>query len=445
MTQTRRLALLIAATLVPAIAVTTSDIAPVVAASRLCRVQPGGTAALIRVERDTTLPLGIGGGRDFMSASGVRRGPRDSLLADATTQMPAAHVTLLSFDDSTRSLLASAGIADAQPVAFIRAEPYRADCRTIRWTDTMPFVVRGDTAYMRASIAPREQWFGGRPLFVIRDAWNYPYPRQRGLAFRAPPDRQLAPAAAMYSLDTTLKLRSIFSGPTDSAGRAKALAWMRANMSVADLEPVRRIVRRSVLDTDWQRVAQTPSRLRGTFRLQFEVGGERTTWYFRTYDRPEYAWNDRDSLLTTAEFLQSPYVAGYVLIGHAASSPDSIVADLQGPDGPLVWLASTDRPTTPGNESRRAFAGKLQFRLEHVPERLWSDLEAFVPKMSEMDSMLLARTNQPRPRASQHPELPLTLHLVDGGVRADTTLDARGRHFRVRLERIDTLAAVRRF
>lgn len=441
----RRAWVLVVAVPASTIVVLASGSASLAADSPLCTIRPGNAVALVRVERDTTLPLGVGGGTDFMSASGVRPGPGDSLLADAMTQMPAARVRLLSVDDNTRSLLAKAGVLDERPVAFIRAEPYRADCRTVRWTDTMPFVVSGDTGYMRAYLAPPEQWLGGRPLFVIRDAWNYPYPRRRGLAFRAPPDLQLAPAAAMYSLDTTLKLRSIFSSPTDSAGRAKALAWMRANMSVADLEPVRRIVRRSVLDTDWQRVVQTPSRLRGTYRLQFEVGGERTDWYFRTYDRPGYAWNDREPLLTTAEFLRSPYVAGYVLVGHAASLPDSIVADLRGVDRPLLWLASTDRPTTPGNEARRALAGELRFRLEHVPEKLWSDLESFVPKMSGMDSMMLARTNRSLPRASQQPQLPITIRLANGSVLADTTLDARGRRFRVRLERIDTLAFVRRF
>jgi hypothetical protein len=394
---------------------------------------PGSTVALIRVERDTTLPLGRGGGGAFMSASGVRPGPGDSLLADATTLMPAARVTLLGVDDSTRSLLREANITDRQPVVFIRAEPYRADCRTTRWTDTMPFVVRGDTGYMRAALAPRQQWFGGRPLFIIRDAWNYPYPRQRGLAFRAPVDQQLAPPEAMYSLDTTLRLRSIFFGATDSAGRERALAWMRANTSVADLEPVRRIVRRSVLDADWAKVARAPSRLRGTYRVQFEVGGERAIWYFRTYDRPQYSWGGPDSMRTTAALLASPHVAGYILVGHAASSPDSIVANLRGIDRPLVWLGSTDRPTTPGNEARHALTGELQFRLGNVPEGLWTDLEAFAPKMSEMDSIMLARINRPRPRASQQPKLPITLHVDDASVRADTTLDARGRPFRVRL------------
>lgn len=107
----------------------------------MCSLVPGRTLALVHVKRDTTLPLAPWAARP-MACSDVRTGPSDSLLATASTLMPAARVRLLQVDTATRAALVAAGIGDREPTVLLRAAPYRADCRTIRWTDTIPFVVR---------------------------------------------------------------------------------------------------------------------------------------------------------------------------------------------------------------------------------------------------------------------------------------------------------------
>jgi hypothetical protein len=419
---------------------------PLHAKSRLCTLVPGSTLALLRVEKDTTLPLAPTGAEP-MSFSGVRMGPDDSLLATPTTPMPAARVRLLQLDSTTRAILASRGVTDSQPFAFIRAAPYRADCQTIRWTDTIPFVVRGEVGYVRAHLAPRERWIDGLPVLVIPDAWSYPYPRRRSLAFNASRNETLAPAEAMFNLNALLEMPR--SGgeeaaiARDSAKRVRTIAWARANSAAAELEPIRTLVRRSVLDPDWQAASRIRSRLRGSYRVDIEVGDSRGTWFFRTHDRPGYGWRGPDSAQTTAALLASPHVLGYRLVGYPAGSPDSLVRETPRALGrvPLVWLATTDRPTTQGNDARRALASMLEFNLAAAPELLWNDLEAFVPRQSPRDSAMLARMNRPIQRGQKQPQLPLTLRLdAHGGVRADTTLTVRGRPIRVLLERVDTLS-----
>jgi hypothetical protein len=410
---------------------------------------PGSTSALVRVEQDTTLPLGTTG-VEPMSLSGVRPGPYDSLLATPTTLMPGARVRLLQFDSATRSILAGHGITDVQPLAFIRAAPYRADCKTIRWTDTIPFVVRGEVGYVRATLALREQWIDGVPVLIIPDFWNYPYPRRRGLAINTSPDAVLAPAEALFGLNALLEMPRPASAAVrvhqDSAKRTRALAWARANANAAEFEPVRTLVRRVVLAPDWEVASRIPSRLRGTYRIDMEVAGRPITWFFRTQDLPGYGWRGLDSIQTTAALLASPHVFGYRLVGLAAASRDSLLSAHPRGRVPLVWLATTDRPTIPDNDARRRLAGILEFTLAAAPESLWDDLEAFVPRQSPRDSAMLARLNRPIPRSQKQPHFPLTLHLDGGGgVHADTTLTAGGRAIRVLLERVDTLSIRRPF
>lgn len=421
------------------------------AETRLCTLVPSSTLAVLRVDQDTTLrfaPAAL----DPMSFSGVRAGPGDSLLATPATPMPAARVRLLQLDSTTRATLASHGVTDSQPVAFIRAAPYRADCRTIRWTDSVPFVERGEVGYVRATLAPREQWIDGVPVLVIADVWNYPYPRRRGLAFNASPDAPLAPAQAMFSLSAVLESPRVASEQAriaaDSARRTRALAWARGNSVAAELEPVRTLVRRAVLEPDWLVAERVPSRLRGTYRVDIDVGGERSTWFFRTHDRPGYPWRGSDSLQKTVEMITSPYINGYRLVGYTAGSPDSLFTP--EPRGqlrrPLVWLTTDDRPTAPGNDARRALSGMLEFTMAAAPELLWNDLEKFVPKPSAMDSVMRARLNRPLPRGEKQPQLPLRVRLDGrGGVRADTTLSSGGRLLRVVLQRIDTVSIRRPF
>ena len=424
---------------------------PLNAKTQLCTLMPGRTLALLRVEKDTTLPFAVGG-VEPMSFSGVPTGPRDSLLATPATQMPAARVRLLRVDSVTRSILLSQGITDGQPIAFIRAAPYRADCRTIRWIDSIPFAQRGEVGYVRGILSPPELWIGGVPVLVIPDVWNYPYPRRRSLAFFAAPDAQLASAEAMFSINALLEIPRFASAQAriaaDSVIRARALAWARANAAAADLEPLRAQVRRAILGADWNTVERVPSRLRGTYRVDLEADGDRSSWFFRTYDRPGSVWRGPDSLQKTADLIVSPYVNGYRLVGYAARSVDSLLAtETRGSiRAPLVWLTTTDRPTAPGNNARRAFTGILEFYLAAAPEQRWNDLEAFVPRQSARDSVMMARMNFTIPRERKQPQLPLTVQLDErGGVHADTTLSVGNRAMRVVLQRIDTLSIKRPF
>jgi hypothetical protein len=416
-----------------------------------CTMRPGRTVTLLRVERDTTLPVSPTG-VDPMSASGVRPGPRDSLLATPGTLMPAARVRLLQLDATTRAVLASSGITDAQPMAFIRAAPYRADCRTIRWTDSVPWVQPGDTGYARATLSPPERWINGVPVLVIPDVWNYPYPRHRGLAYRARPDEVLAPAAAMYSLNTTLERSgpALLGGrfPDDSVTLALALDWARSHLADAELEPVRTIIRESVLQVDWKSVARLPSRLRGTYRVTLQGDTARGEWFFRTHSAPGYSWRGGDSLVSTAALLASPHVGGYALVGLAALTADSLPA--ADPGGrrsrPLVWLFAEDRPTVPGNATRTTLRGSLEFRLDAAPPTLWDELEVFVPPLDPLMRDALARQGRQLARVQQQPRLRLTLRIdPTGAVRADTTHTQNGKRLRVSLVRIDTVSMKRPF
>ncbi len=406
-----------------------------------CTMLPGQTQAVVRVEKDTILPY-VPAPYEAMSSSGVRGG--DSLLATGNTQMPAGRVRLLQLDSVTRRTLAAEGVTDSQPAAFVRAAPYRADCRTVRWLDTIPFVVRGEVGYVRGTVAPREQWVNGVPIIIIRQQWLYPYPRRRGLAFRSPADAPLASAEAVYGLSTTLNLRT--TSAADSAARARAIAWTRANVTAAELEPVRTTIREVVLRPDWLRVVGIPSRLRGTWRVALESDGKRATWFFRTHEFPGYSWRGADSLQTTAALLAAPYISGYSLVGYAGTSPDSLPSAMpRGPRRiPMVWLKAMDQPTTPGNESRRALNGVLEFTLHAAPEAWWDVLEGMVPRPSGIDSVFAARISLPR--AQQQPQIPIALRLDgNGGINADTTFTIAGRSVRLMLERIDTLSNKRPF
>ena len=416
-----------------------------------CTLMPGTTLALIRVEQDTTLALAPTG-VERMSGSGVRPGPGDSMLATPSTQMPAARVRLLQLDSSSRVILASHGITATQPIAFIRAAPYRADCRTVRWTHTAQYAVRGDVGYVRATLAQPDQWINGVPVLVIPDVWNYPYPRRRSLAFGVKPTAPLAPADAMFSLNSALEMpRSADMASrlvADSGKRTRAIDWALANPGAADLEPARTMLRRAVLDPDWEVARSLPSRLRGTYRVDVEVGGERSSWFFRTHDRPGYVWNADDSLQKTAQLLGSPHVLGYRLVGYAAASRDSIpVAMTSGPVRvPLVWLTTTDRPTVAGNDAQRVLRAVLEFTLAAAPEKLWNDLEPFAPPPSAMELDFAARLNRPLLRAQKQPRIPLTIRLdASGGIRGDTTIRVGARAVRVVVERMDTLSIKRPF
>jgi hypothetical protein len=112
----------------------------------------------------------------------------------------------------------------------------------------------------------------------------------------------------------------------------------------------------------------------------------------------------------------------------------------------MVWLATTDRPTAPDNDARRALAAILEFTLNATPEKFWNDLESFVLPLSVLDSTIMARMNRPRPRGEKQARIPITVSLdVRGGIRADTTLRVGTRALRLIVERVDTLSNKRSF
>ena len=436
------------------------------ARARMCRPVPGPVLALVRVERDTTLPAGTAVGR-VMSASSVRAGPGDSLLAVDGTPMPAARVRLLRLDAATRATLAAAGVGGREPVAFLQAAPFRADCRTVRWTGPVPFAVPGDTGFVRAILAPRAHWVGTTPVLVVREVWRYPYPGRRGLVVGDATAEPLASPGALFDLSTALAAAEpptpadpAATGPrgdwTDvaAAQRTVALAWARANVAEREREPVRAIVREATLDPDFEDVAHDPSRLRGTYRVTVEARDAREVWYFRTEERPGAPWRGRDAVHTTADLLAAPYTAGYQLTGYAAPRADALPglgvpvphAMFGGPRVPRVWLSTEDRPTLPGNAARHVLPGMLEFPLAAAPETLWPALESLVPPTSAADSAFFAGVRFTLERSQRQPRVPLTVHVEAGGaVRADTTMRAGGRLVRVRLERLDTLSVRRPF
>lgn len=440
-------ALLAAALAVAALAPRPDPIAP----HARCSLAPAPTLALLRIERDTTMPLGDGVREWSDWLRDVVR--RDTFVATSTTPMPAARVRLLALDARTRAALVRAGIRETQPVAFIQAAPYRGDCRIVRWTDSIPWVRRGDVGYARASLIPQDRWIRGVPVLIISAARSYPYPRQRALAYEAAPRQPLPSAEVMFSFYSMLEATRAASarawGGADSAARVAAVAWARANPAAAELEPIRSELRQTILDVDWAAVRETPSRLRGTYRVTLETDGARGTWFFRTHDRPGYTWSEAESARSIAETIASPNAVGYVLVGLAAATRDSLLsavaADAAGRQVPLVWLSAADRVTAPGERARQRLDAELEFMLGAAPPALWDTLEGFPRPQTREDSLTLARMPA-APRAEKQYRLPLTLRVgADGAVRADTSLTRAGRRLRVSLERIDTTSVRRPF
>ncbi len=421
------------------------------ATGALCSLLPAPTIALLRVERDTTLPL-TPIRASPLAYSGVRQSPADSILVAPGDPMPAAHVRLLRMDSLTRQSLTADGVTDSLPAAFITAAPYRADCRTIRYMDTIPFVVPGDVGFVRATLLPSEHWIDGTPVLVIRQVWNYPYPHRRGIAFAAAPGAPLAPAEAMYGLTLTLetprRLDADARREAALARQGRAISWAKENAAAVELEPARSMLRGAILEPDWEAARRLPSRLRGTYRVQFELSDTREAWYFRTHDKPGYRWDRADSLQTIAALVELPTIPGYRLVGLAAAYLDSLpnVYPRGAVRGPLIWLGSSDRLTTPGNDSLRALDAELMFHMGAVPESLWNALQDLIPPPSARDSAFMAQVNRPIEPARLQPRIPLTLHFDSlGGVRADTSLSTRSGTLRMMLERVDTLAIARPF
>ncbi len=417
-----------------------------------CTLMPGSTRALLRVEQDTTLPYG-GTGASALSYSVAPRSVADTFRAVAGTPMPAARVRLLGLDSATRALFAANGITDSQPTAFIRAAPYGADCGTLRWTDTVPFAIRGEVGYVRATLASRDQWIGNAPVLIIPDVWSYPYPR-RGRPYGVPTSEPLASAEAMFGFQSVFDepLRSTPGTPdardaSDRARTTRVTAWARAHMADADLEPLRSTIRNAVLNTDWEHARRSPSRLRGTYRVDLDADGVPHSWYFRTQPQLAYRWQAAELRRSTAQMLESPHITGYSLVGNAAASLSGVNVDRgdRMEQRTLVWLYAGDRPTTAGNDTVRVLHGQLEFILGGTPEGAWSALEPFATPLSVPDSMMLARLGRIG-RGDKQPKLSLTLRLdARGDIRADTTFVRDGHRLRVQLVRVDTTTSRRLF
>lgn len=418
-----------------------------------CSLMPGSTHALLRVEQDTTLPYG-GTGASALSYTVAPRSAADTFRAVAGTPMPAARVRLLALDSATRALFAANGITDSQPTAFIRAAPYGADCGTLRWTDTVPFAIRGEVGYVRATLAARDQWIGNAPVLIIPDAWSYPYPR-RGRPYGVSTSEPLASAEAMFGLQSVLDepLHSTPGTPdarvaSDSARITRVTAWARAHAADADLEPLRSTIRNAVLSPDWQDARRAPSRLRGTYRVEIDADGAPYTWYFRTQPQLAYRWQAAEVQFSTAQLLESPHIAGYSLVGNSAASLGAVNVNKGDSieQRTLMWLYAVDRPTTAGNDTVRVLRGQLAFILSGAPEGAWSALEPFAAPLSVPDSMMLARMGRTLGRGDKQPKLPLTLRLdARGDIRADTTFVREGHRLRVQLVRVDTTTSRRLF
>jgi hypothetical protein len=429
--------------------------APAVAAARRCTMRPGSSHVLIAIERDTLLPL-VTAPRSMNSASGVRPGAGDSLLADASTLMPSARVTLLRTDSATRHALETNGITAAQPAAIIQAQPYRADCRTIRYTDTTAWVRAGEHGYARATLAPRAAWPGNDPVFVIMPTWDWPYPQQTGalpahLREFTNGTVQLKPgisAATFASAEAMFEVESIVGDDRRYVPVDALVSWAKANIEHASREPLRTRIVSGLVGRDWEAVSAAPSRFRGTYRVTMASGEISETWMFRTVDRPSYADRDAEQRATVAEILDTPHVLGYSLVAHTADSSGALPSVPPRPvasrERSLVWLRVGDRPTAAQHRDASMVPGEVEFTKLAAPRSLWRALTPFVPEMDALSRDFFARTNTQRTEAQDQPKLPVTLRIgSDGQVRGDTTLVRDGVTLRLTIVRTDTIAVLR--
>jgi len=373
---------------------------PELRANSRCSMGPEPTLAVVRVERDTTLSFTA----DEQASYGNAREPGS---VARPVLLPAARVRILNLDSATRAVLSGSGIVDRQPVALIRAAPYGADCRSVPWASTDTFAVASEVSFVRASLLPREHWVGNVPVFLIRALGSYPYPR-RGRPEGVPGSVQLASPEAMFGIESILDRPWRHSperrpGDLDAADRARivrAMAWARTNSALAEMEPLRSILREAVLELDWTLAQRTSSRLRGTYRVELHVDGAPYAWYFRTQPQLAYRWMAMDVERTTSELLSSPHINGYTLVGEAVDSTGMPVsmATTRANRQPLGWFSVGDRPTAPGNEARRTMNGVFEFMLGGAPEMAWDALEPLARKVRASDSMMMARLGYTMPR-----------------------------------------------
>lgn len=385
---------------------------------------------------------------EALAYTGVRPGDDDTLLAVPGTPMQSARVRLLRVDAATRAILVANGVTDSQRAAYIQVAPYRADCRTVRRIDTTPWVVRGDTGYARVILGPKRDWIRGVPVLVILGGWDYPYPRQRALAFDVPNTQRLASAATMYDFENMLEESRGLSLLYDSvrkAQRAPALAWAATNVREAELEPIHTRILETVIRADEQVARLVPSRMRGSYRVTLREGEMETVWYFRTRTYATGSWKEEESKRSIANLVASPHLIGRTVFGYAADSASALpVTEPRGssiPDFARVWFSATDRPTVPGNDTVGTLRAQLEFTRRAAPPSVWDALDPFVPKPTGFDSAYRVRTGFVEQRGDEQPRLPLSIHIdATNRVYGDTTFVRGTRRLRITLERVDTVS-----
>jgi hypothetical protein len=401
----------------------------------------GNARAVIRVEQDTMLPATPLFPSQRMADP--MRFPGDTFHARLGTPMPGARVRLLRIDSITRAELATQGVSAAEPAAFVRVYRHDPGCGPMRWISSEKFVIPGEVGYIRAWLAPRGDWVGDTPLFIVSP--GYPYPG------RATSAAGLASSFDVYGFEDATDLNIRAAVPENNTPldlRRRAMAWAKANPQPAELDPIRRDIREYVLRPDWAEAERVPNRLRGTYRVDIEASGKRATWYFRTHDRPSFPWRGPDSLrYTTARLLTSAHIDGHHLVGYGASSRDFLVTEAitSGDQPPLVWLATSDRPAAPGNAARRLLAGAFEFVLAAVPVESRDLVQPLVTWPSRRDSDLFGRPyGQMAPKDRLQALVPITVRLDSrGGVRADTSIVVGNQRFRLSLQRLDTVSVRR--
>jgi hypothetical protein len=230
---------------------------------------------------------------------------------------------------------------------------------------------------------------------------------------------------------------------TDTIGRRLALAFATSHAHDAELRPLRDMIRQAVLRPEFDRVRLSPSRLRGTYELQLSTPDSNVTFWFRTTERAAYSWRDVHSIGTSAELVRNPYLSGYQLLGYPAATRDSVPSDgdnLDARTSQTLWFSVADRPGMPGNGNQALIRAELEFRLPTTPQWLWPTLDAYLRRVSAVDSVLMARSRFAIPRDQAQAQLSMQLHVdANGNGHVDTTLISNGRRLRIRLQRHDTI------
>jgi len=417
----------------PCAALLAGTLPPRNASSALRCTMVEGPLAMLGVVADTLQRPLVSVQAQAMSASyGLPPGPGAEWTPESP--MPTAVVRVSGLNPAARDSLAALGVTDATPTVVVQARPYGADCRTLLWTDSQPWVVPTDAPQYFSSLqlAPRQAWIDGRPTFVVQGGWQTPYPqRLSGLAagLMAPPTyRELAapltrdsllPAATMFSYDSAVRR----AGPRQPPAVDDVLAWARANRAAADREPMRSRIKRALLNADLERARPMTSAFAGTWQLLVRRDDEVWGADFRTRAYPQSVWYDDE--VSVLELIDGAGITGYSLSAYGAGPDGALPTDWRvamRPSAPGVrpatfTLAVADRITAVASSPPDEMRGELRFQRRSVPEAMWSVLDPWVQRR---DTTLPWPARLPPPtEADDVVRLPLTLRRVGGLWRAE--------------------------